>query len=98
MEAVSSPMVMTGSWVVVPMRQAMPGRNSSPSSSNTMAPEQGPYQGAAASTSAWKPMELPKDIFITASATPPASTAQAAFTLPWRHNWWKESQAVFSSP
>ena len=27
-----------------------------------------------------------------------ASTAQAAFTLPWRHNWWKESQAVFSSP
>ncbi len=43
-------------------------------------------------------MELPKDIFITASATPPASTAQAAFTLPWRHNWWKKSQAVFSSP
>ena len=39
-------------------------------------------------------MELPKDIFITASAAP-FSTAQAAFTLPCRCRSWKASQVSF---
>ena len=76
-------MVMTGSAVVLPMRTAQGPSRSSPSSSATTAPGLGISQ-ASSTSPAVKPMRFPKDIFITASASP-FSTAQAALTLPARH-------------
>ena len=91
MDALSCPMATTGSAAVTPMRLAQ-GRSTSSVSSATM-PGQGAYQFAP-SPLLRKPVRLPKDIFITASASP-FSAAQAAFTLPARAKPWNDSQAFF---
>ena len=80
MEAESAPMVITGSAVVAPIRLAQ-GRFTSSVSSAMISPQKGRYQVETAAGSAEKPIRLPKDMFITASATL-CSTAQAAFTRP----------------
>ena len=66
-------------WVVSPRRLAQ-GRLTSSVSSATIAPGMSAYQSTG-SIPAWKPIWLPKDMFITAWARP-CSTAQAALTLP----------------
>ena len=96
MGAASAPMATVGSAVVAPMRLAQ-GRSTSSVSSATIMPGKGPHQGMSSRASPQKPMVLPKDIFMTASATP-FSTAQAAFTLPAWHREWKASQAAVCCP
>ena len=81
-----------GTSVVSPMRRAW-GRLTSSASSATMPPTWGRYQ-LTSSIPDWKPIRLPKDIFITASARL-FSTAQAAFTFPLWHRPWNSSQAAF---
>ena len=92
MGAESPPRAITGSAVVMPMRLAQ-DRSTSSVSSATMAPGRGMYQREGSPLSAAKPMRLPKDISMTASAMP-CSTAQADLTLPARHSWWKSSQTA----
>ena len=81
MDTASPGRATKGASVVSPIRRAQ-SRLISSVSSATMAPAQGAYQFTSSSP-VWKPIELPKDIFMTASAKL-FSTAQAAFTLPCR--------------
>ena len=55
---------MTAGWVVSPRRLAQ-GRLTSSVSSATIAPGMSAYQSTG-SIPAWKPIWLPKDMFITA--------------------------------
>ena len=79
MDTASPGRATKGISLVSPMRVAW-GRFTSSDNSATMTPGAGAYQFTS-SIPAWKPMRLPKDIFMTASAMP-FSTAQAAFTFP----------------
>ena len=80
------PMEMVGSTVVLPIFSQQ-GRETSSVSSAMIMPGQGSHQAVSLSGSEAKPIRLPKDICITASAAL-YSTAQAAATFPWAQSAW----------
>ena len=84
MGAVSAPMATTGSAVVCPILPHRPSGWQLPMSSVSsamIAPGREVYQTGLFLPIPLKPIRLPKDIFITASAIP-FSTAQAAAIFP----------------
>ena len=91
MGAESSPITITGSAVVTPMSLAQ-GRSTASVSSATITAGAGAYQLTPSSRDR-KPIRLPKDMFITPSASP-FSAAQAAFTFPAWASWRNASQAA----